>query len=174
MLLDDVKPNIMLNLNIDDLVNICQVDQSYYKICLDAQFWKLYFHQYQLPFPSQLPKTLTSWVDQFVSEYLLFNFSSFLYGALGDKNKEKSFPLLYQFYYILIGLAIDQTTATLHGIKKYLKFFDIYSFDFLNQCLENMTYAGYIVKFKNKYRLTPYYQKRIDKIQEFFAINFPI
>ncbi len=180
-LVDDVKMNILLNVNIDNLLNICLVDQSYYKICLDPYFWRLYFHQYQLPFPDELPKefvgkeiptTLRGWIDQFIAEYLFFIY----YGREIDPN-------WYQLQYTLLGLFFlkyypadsivekyhKNTAVSLVTIKLNLKNRGV-SPIVIKEIIKNMDKEGFI-RIKNSFELSPQYKKRLEKIRDFLVQN---
>ncbi len=66
----DVLTSIMLNLNIKDLIQLCQTNQCYFNLCSNFKFWQLYFNNHNKIIPYQ-PKNLRDW-------FLLYEYNEYI------------------------------------------------------------------------------------------------
>ena len=63
---DDVQYEIYLNMDFDTLVNACEVDNTFWKLCKSEQFWNAYFALYNYPLPVDKPNSQNGWINAFI------------------------------------------------------------------------------------------------------------
>lgn len=139
---DDIKLMILLQLNFDDLMNFCSVDQSYHHICMSIQFWKLYFENNHLTV-SCIPKTISEWILAFKKLTMRKMIDAGL-----EFDTKYMVPKLYYVYEMLLGLAfvrLKNVKLSLSGSRKYV--IGEYNIDvlFLDQTIERMKNNGLLV-----------------------------
>jgi hypothetical protein len=48
--------------DIEDIINLCSIDQLSQQICSKVSYWKPIFEKYNLPFPDIFRKTSLGWI----------------------------------------------------------------------------------------------------------------
>src|SRR5437868_6126711 len=62
----DIDMNIMLQMPIEDIQQLCHVNNQYVtSLCENKQFWNLKFEQGDLPLPTFNPLNATQWIETY-------------------------------------------------------------------------------------------------------------
>ena len=133
----DTQLNILMQLDIDDVSNLCMLNPSFKKTCSSPYFWSLYFEKYYLPFPETTYNMPGSWIKAFKNTEKALDLLDYL------KEKED----LYVNPKLHIELAnLDPEIITnvindpevIQFLNKYYKAFDPNAFTY-DLILENVT-----------------------------------
>lgn len=65
MELQDIRKNILFQLDLDGIINTCSVDKSYRQICSSNEFWLQKFADYNLPLRSTRIRNFSTWILEY-------------------------------------------------------------------------------------------------------------
>lgn len=78
--MQDIRREMLLATDIEELLNYCSVDKLSRDICSESYFWRKFFNQYNLPFPTIHYHDPKSWIIAFEKEKRIkYNVQEFLY-----------------------------------------------------------------------------------------------